>query len=132
MKNVFRTILNITAVIALLGGVLVFAPSGVAVAQQTTQEAACEAINGTAGCTKKNADLNTLAATIINVLSLVVGVIAIIMIIVAGAKYIASGGEAGKVKQAKDALMYALIGLVVVALAQFMVRVVLAQAKKIG
>lgn len=72
-------------------------------------------------------NLQSLLATIINYISIFVGVIAVIMIIVGGLQYITSGGDSGKVGKAKTTIIYALVGLVVVALAQFIVRFVLNQ-----
>lgn len=72
--------------------------------------------------------LNDLLTTVINIFSAVVGVIAVLMIIVGGLRYITSGGDSGKVSAAKTTIIYALIGLVVVALAQLIVHFVLAQA----
>lgn len=69
--------------------------------------------------------LNNLIKTIINIVSIVVGVVAVIMIIFGGLKYITSGGESSNVSSAKNTIIYAIIGLVVVALAQFIVRFVL-------
>ncbi len=68
---------------------------------------------------------NDLIADVINIFSLVVGVIAVIMIIVGGFRYITSAGNDSKVSGAKNTIMYAIIGLVIVALAQFIVRFVL-------
>jgi cytochrome bd-type quinol oxidase subunit 2 len=69
--------------------------------------------------------VNTLVTTIINILSVVVGIIAVIMIIVAGLRYVTSGGKEEGVKNAKNTILYAIIGLVVVALAQLIVHFVL-------
>jgi hypothetical protein len=69
--------------------------------------------------------LNNIIKTIINVVSIVVGVVAVIMIVFGGLKYITSGGESSNVSSAKNTIIYAIIGLVVVALAQFIVRFVL-------
>lgn len=66
--------------------------------------------------------------TVINLLSLVVGLIAIIMIIIAGLRYITSAGEAEKIKSAKNTLIYAIVGLVIVALAQTIAHFVLTEA----
>jgi len=66
-----------------------------------------------------------LAAKVVNILSLIVGVVAVIMIIFGGFKYITSGGESGNVSGAKNTLIYAIVGLVIVALAQFVVHFVL-------
>lgn len=71
---------------------------------------------------------NKLIAKIINILSIIVGIIAVIMIIYAGFKYITSGGNQENVKAAKNILIYAIIGLVIVALAQIIVQFVLKEA----
>ena len=69
--------------------------------------------------------LNRILKLVINIFSLVVGVISVIMIIVGGLKYITSGGDTGNIQGAKNTILYAVIGLVVVALAQIIVRFVL-------
>lgn len=73
-----------------------------------------------------NALLNIIPV-VINILSVIVGVIAVIMVIVGGLKYITSSGEPGNVTSAKNTILYAVIGLVVVALAQIIVRFVLSE-----
>jgi len=65
---------------------------------------------------------NDVLATTINIISIVVGVIAVIMIIFGGFRYVTSGGDATKVTSAKNTILYGLIGLVIVALAQIIVR----------
>jgi hypothetical protein len=72
--------------------------------------------------------VNNIVSTIVSVLSYVVGVAAIIMLIVAGFKYIASGGDSGKISSAKNTLIYAVIGIVVAVLAQTIVRFVITNA----
>lgn len=72
--------------------------------------------------------LNSIIKTVINVVSVVVGVVAVIMIIFGGLKYITSGGDSSNVSAAKNTIIYAIVGLVVVALAQFIVRFVLDKA----
>ncbi len=84
--------------------------------------------NTTCSATEANTTVNSLLKTIINIFSLVVGVVSVIMIIVGGLKYITSGGDSGNVTGAKNTILYAVIGLVVVALAQFIVRFVLGKA----
>ena len=66
-----------------------------------------------------------LIVDVINIISIVVGVVAVIMIIIGGFKYITSGGDSGNVTGAKNTILYAVIGLVIVALAQIIVRFVL-------
>ncbi len=70
-------------------------------------------------------NVNGLIADVINIFSIVVGVVAVIMIIVGGFQYITSAGDSNKVGNAKNTILYAIIGLVIVALSQFIVRFVL-------
>ena len=72
--------------------------------------------------------INNTIANVINILSVVVGVIAVIMIIVAGFRFVTAGGDASKVAGAKNAIIYALVGLILAALAQVLVRFVLRKA----
>lgn len=81
------------------------------------------------GATEK---VNDIVRLVINIFSIVVGVISVIMIIIGGLKYITSGGDSGNVTGAKNTILYAVIGLVVVALAQFIVRFVLAKVSTAG
>ena len=46
------------------------------------------------------------------------------MIIISGFKYVTAGGDSAKVGSAKNTLIYALVGLVIAALAQFIVHFV--------
>jgi hypothetical protein len=90
----------------------------------------CLNVDGTNCPSLDNAttSVNNIIATVINIFSLVVGVVAVIMIIIGGLKYITSGGDSGNVTGAKNTILYAIIGLVVVALAQIIVRFVLNRA----
>jgi hypothetical protein len=76
------------------------------------------------GCTSQDATakLTNLVHTIVNLLSAVVGIVAVIMIIVGGLRYITSGGNDTSVTSAKNTILYAIIGLIIVALAQIIVR----------
>ena len=72
-----------------------------------------------------SAKINDILRTVINFFSLIVGVVAVIMVIYGGLKYITSGGDSGNVGSAKNTIIYAIIGIIIVSLAQFMVRFVL-------
>jgi hypothetical protein len=75
--------------------------------------------------------VNELLRKAVNIISAVVGVIAVIMIIIGGFKYITSGGESSNVSGAKNTIIYAIIGLIIVALAQVIVHFVLNQSTTI-
>lgn len=83
---------------------------------------------GGADCTAggdNNDSLKALAAKVVNIISLIVGIVAIIMIIYGGFRYITSGGSSERIGGAKNTLIYAIIGLIIVALSQFIVHYVL-------
>lgn len=84
--------------------------------------------NSTTNTTDAASGIKGIATTIVNVFSVIVGAAAVIMIIYGGFRYITSGGDSGKVGNAKNTLIYAIIGLVIVALAQLIVRYVLTQS----
>jgi hypothetical protein len=71
---------------------------------------------------------NNLIKRIVDFFSLIVGAVSIIMIIYGGFKYITSAGNDSNVGAAKNTILYALIGLIIVALAQVIVRFVLSKA----
>jgi len=120
-----KTILAIMALLSLNLATPVFAGAAYA-ACPTTDTPQGQVIDGlqSTGSNCDTGGVDNLLNTIVQILSLVVGVAAIIMIIVAGFKYITSGGDAGKISSAKNTLIYALVGVAVAALAQFLVHFV--------
>jgi hypothetical protein len=82
--------------------------------------------SGTVNCNGKG--VTDAAHTFVSILSLVVGIIAIIIVVISGLRFITSGGDASKVSSAKTSLIYALIGVAVAALAQVLIHFVLYQA----
>lgn len=52
-----------------------------------------------------------------NTILYIVGIIAVIMLIIGGIRYVTSGGDAKKVTDAKNTVLYAIIGLVIAFLA---------------
>ena len=127
-----------TSALSMLLAVPVLAPVAVS-AQETAniQENLCSGTEFNADlddpttCATATADagtnVNDLIADVINIFSIVVGVVAVIMIIIGGFRYITSGGNDSNISSAKNTIMYAIIGLVIVALAQFIVRFVLSR-----
>ena len=71
---------------------------------------------------------NTLTSdvtTIINAVIGILGLVSVVVMIIGGVNYMTSSGDAGKVKKAKDTILYGLIGLIVCALAFALVNWVL-------
>lgn len=96
----------------------------------SSKEAACKGITGTTGsdsCANDNAasGLNKVIATVLNIFSIIIGIIAVIMVMVGGVKYTTSSGDAQKAANARSTILYAIVGLIVAAMAQVIVRFVL-------
>jgi hypothetical protein len=94
--------------------------------QHSVQQGACGAA-GQPSCDPNEATntINRTVENVINILSIVIGIIAVIVIILAGFRYITSAGNEQTIAAAKKTLIYAIVGLVIVALAQMIVRFVL-------
>lgn len=91
-------------------------------------EVVCEGLSGAGvdGCVSDGGpSVNGTIGAVINILSFVAGIIAVVMIIISGARFITSGGDAQQVSAARTALIYAVVGIVVVATSQIIVQFVL-------
>lgn len=90
---------------------------------------ACLTKDRDGNCTQTDAGsrLDSLIVRIINILSIVVGLVAVVVIIIGGAKYVTSGGDSGKIGSAKNTVVYAIVGLIIAALAQVIARFVLSK-----
>lgn len=62
-------------------------------------------------------DLKADITSIINYVIAVLGLVCVIVLIIGGVNYMTSSGDAGKVKKAKDTILYAIIGLIICVLA---------------
>lgn len=94
---------------------------------------ACDGLKaaGNGGCDANSggSSFSTIIKRVISLLSIVVGAVSVIMIIIGGLRYVLSNGDSNSTKGAKDTILYALVGLVVVLFAQVIVRFVLTNVK---
>jgi hypothetical protein len=77
---------------------------------------ACDTISTDAAnavCDRGNADIFSPIKVIINTILLAVGVVAVIVIIVAGIQMISAQGQPEKVAKARNQILYAIVGLVI-------------------
>jgi hypothetical protein len=88
--------------------------------------------DGTSSSAQTETALGNVAKNITKIFTIIVGAISVIMIIYGGFRYITSGGASDKVGSAKNTLIYAIIGLIIVALANVIVSVVINQASNQG
>ena len=63
--------------------------------------------------------------TAINIMLFIIGILSVIMLIYGGIRYVLSSGDAGSVQNAKNTIMYAIIGLVIAILAYAIVNFVI-------
>jgi len=68
---------------------------------------------------------NGVFSRITNTVLLIVGLISVIMLVYGGLRYILSGGDSKKVTDAKNTILYAIIGLIISMLAYAIVHFVL-------
>ncbi len=62
-------------------------------------------------------DLTSSITSIINAIIAALGIVCVVVVIIGGVSYMTSTGDSGKVKKAKDTILYGVIGLVVCVLA---------------
>lgn len=127
-----RKLLNILTILT-----LVLAPAGVFASTASALDCGdpnsskgqvFQGIGQTGGDCSSASGVDSAIGTAVQILSIVVGIAAVIMVIVSGFKYINSGGDSAKVGSAKTSLIYALVGIAVATLAQVMVHYVINSA----
>jgi hypothetical protein len=96
---------------------LVVVPSGLFAASEQCQ--GLEAVAGAGAC--NDTALTGRLNTVIDTLFIVVGTVAVLILIMGGIRYITSTGDAKRIQAAKDTILYAVIGLIVVILARAIV-----------
>lgn len=126
----------LVAVASLTLGAPMLVPALGGMASASIKDSLCTGVNnaatggttadcGNAGTGTGTEDLSGIASKVVNIFSIIVGIVAVLMIIYGGFKYITSGGDSGNVSSAKNTLIYAIIGLIIVALAQIIVHYVI-------
>ena len=78
------------------------------------------------GCAgTSDAELGNVIVAILKNIILTLGVVAAVFVVIGGVMYMTSSGDPGKIKKARDTILYAAIGLVVCALAFIIVNFVI-------
>ena len=113
-----KKLLLLLAGIAILGGLTIANPLRVAAFDPLG--GVCTGHTDTSACSTDNKTVSGegILRTVIIIMSYIAGVAAVIMIIVSAVQFITSGGDASKVATARSALLAAVIGLIIVLMAQ--------------
>src|SRR3990167_8668736 len=116
------------AVIATLGLISVFAIAPVVSAQFDVFDQPCEQAPDSTVCkdaggtqTKSDNSIygpNGVLTKAINILSIIIGIAAVVVIIIAGIQYMLSTGDPTKVNNSKNTIIYAVVGLVIALFSQ--------------
>lgn len=131
------------AIMSIGGGIILSKPSAVAIeilAPVCNSGSPSNATSKDSGICKDNSNAgknalgsindpilgqNGILAIALNVMSFIGGLIAVFVIIISGIEIITSSGDSNTMKEKRKAIIYACAGLVIVVLAQFIVRFVL-------
>jgi hypothetical protein len=137
MKQRIRNVILAFALIVTGGLAFVPASTFAAACPSGTTQTKCDAcegintLNGSGGSTcdpNAGKSVENVIAAVIQIFSVIVGFAAVLMIIVGGVKYITAGGDSGAITSAKNTIIYALVGVVIVAFAQVLVHFVIRKA----
>jgi hypothetical protein len=122
---------TVLAIALAVGFVAAGSPAYAAGPTDSAKTQVCTGVSGQAGgaCGTGGVDISKTLKGVLNLLTVIAGIIAVIMVVISGMKYTTSGGDPQAVSSAKRTLIYALVGVVVVAMSQFMVHFILAKTK---
>ena len=125
MKKLKTIILSAVIASFTVFGVASLTPSVVSAACTGTAAQCAGQGAGTANTGGNN--LNQSIRIVVNMLLFLLGAISVIVIVIAGIKYVTSDGDASKIKSAKDTILYAVVGLIIALLAFAIVNWVISQ-----
>lgn len=130
MRKLLLNIVAVALTIFGMAGVAMLAPTSEVSAytcpdgKPATKYSDCAAFSNVDASTK-DADLNNILNTVINVIIGLVGFVAVAVIIIGGISFITSQGDTNKVTKARNTILYGVVGLVVALLAFAIVNFVL-------
>lgn len=112
MKKIWKLVLPILIVgVLAVGGMFLSLDTSAITLEEGARAAKCD------GCPENLFGDTGVFKQITNTILYIVGIVAVIMLIIGGIKYVVSGGDSKKVTDAKNTILYAIIGLVIAFLA---------------
>jgi len=118
-----RKVARLLVALALFCGLSAVLVSPTVAAEDIFKDA-CSGAAASATCQSTKKTTNPLTGTngtlykVSRIVATIAGVVAVVMIMVSGLRYMTSGGDAQKAAAAKNTLIGALVGLVIIVLAQ--------------
>ena len=86
-------------------------------------------ITGSGGFAPASTDIGSIVQKGVNIFAFIIGIISVIMILVGALRYVLSAGNPQSTKEAKDTILYAVIGLIVAILSFAIVNFVITSIK---
>jgi hypothetical protein len=126
MKRIIRIVLPIIAITVMSFGLVGLGTASALTLQEGAEAARCD------GCPSDLFGPTGAFRQITNTILYIVGIIAVIMLIIGGIKYVVSGGDSKKVTDAKNTVLYAIIGLVIAVFAYAIVNFVISALPNSG
>jgi hypothetical protein len=133
MSKIKKALVSVTAAVMLALGLVAFVPAG-DVSARILDADGTEVGTGAAGGAAQGRE-DTMATqlfgdggvvtNIISVVIFIVGLVCVVMLVWGGIQYILSTGDSGKVTNAKNTILYAVVGLIVCIVAFAVVQFVL-------
>lgn len=121
-KIVIKSLFIILAIFGLAGTCIFNSVPAMAEGEDKATSEICASkanadVKRAAGCYGNTDSVVSIVTIILNSIIAVIGIVAVIFIVIGGINYMTSQGDPGKLKKARDTILYACIGLVVCALA---------------
>ncbi len=120
MKKIFSMVILVLGVTGLLGFTALPAYANT----KDEVKSGVTAIGGNESG-NRSGDVTKVIQDVINILLFLVGLIAVLMIVISGFRFVTSNGDANTVSSAKNSIIYAVIGLVIAVMAYAIVNFVL-------
>lgn len=121
MKKIFITILMLLTIVSFIQPVFAADVLKSVCDNATNQTGSTPAICKDNNQQNPTNPVYSILKSVLNILSYAIGIIAVIVIVVAGLRLILSGGDPQTLNSARNAIIYAAVGIVVAALAQSIV-----------
>lgn len=123
MKTYFmRLVASMSLLFVVLAPAAAFAGTdpfeGVDCAGQPSNSVICQSRNETEDPV---AGPNGVILQVTNIIAFIAGLTAVIIIVIGGIKYITAAGDASSISSAKNTILYAAVGLIVIALGRFVI-----------
>jgi uncharacterized membrane protein YuzA (DUF378 family) len=132
MKRITRKLsMILIPILMLLPAATLVVPAYAACGKSEAAQQVLQGVGQTTTTPCNDSGVGNAISLAVQILSIVVGIAAVIAVILGGFKYITSGGDTNKVANAKNTLVYAIIGLAIAVLAQLLVHFVINQTKSV-